>query len=338
MNAVSKDCSEANDSAMDNSFQDAGCFMSNTNFSRDTDDGSPFECRIPTQPGVWVTMLTRGYCEIEIFGRTIQLFPGDCALYVNTLPSYAVCRVPSGEDVDFSGSYFNLDWLGDVCRRHNIEDALELVGQDRFCVKTGGYTCPLLRCVQEFSHPPLSPWLHAVFKESKAIEFLGLVLDIMTSCDDGRERHEKTTLGKKDMGVLERACRILDEKLEEPITVQDLSRLVGVSVKKLNEIFQLSRSCTAGQYIRDLRLQRAIEILQQEKVNVATAAYRVGLTPNYLSWVFRKRFGFAPSELKKSELKKTDEPQARKPGRNSRTVAPLQAAGRASGFGEARAM
>lgn len=57
---------------------------------------------------------------------------------------------------------------------------------------------------------------------------------------------------------------------------------------------------TPNEYIKECRLQRAAELLQDDHVTVAEVAYQVGMgTPQYLSTVFKKRFGVSPSQYQK---------------------------------------
>ncbi len=57
---------------------------------------------------------------------------------------------------------------------------------------------------------------------------------------------------------------------------------------------------TPNEYIKERRLQKAYELLADEHVTVAEAAYQVGMaTPQYLSTTFKKRFGITPTQYQK---------------------------------------
>ena len=54
---------------------------------------------------------------------------------------------------------------------------------------------------------------------------------------------------------------------------------------------------TPNEYIREARLQRAVELLSSDTISVAEVAYQAGLrTPQYFSTVFKKRFGVTPAQ------------------------------------------
>lgn len=65
---------------------------------------------------------------------------------------------------------------------------------------------------------------------------------------------------------------------------------------------------TPNEYIKERRLQRAYELLADERVTVAEAAYQVGMaTPQYLSTTFKKRFGITPTQYQKGEIIRSEE-------------------------------
>jgi AraC-like DNA-binding protein len=53
-------------------------------------------------------------------------------------------------------------------------------------------------------------------------------------------------------------------------------------------------------YIRKIRLQKALELLQTTELNVSEVAYETGFTdPNYFSRTFTEAFGATPSSMRK---------------------------------------
>ena len=55
-----------------------------------------------------------------------------------------------------------------------------------------------------------------------------------------------------------------------------------------------------GEFIKQIRLNKAMELLQSSGYNVAETAYKIGFTsPSQLSRNFKNHFGFPPSKVKK---------------------------------------
>ena len=89
----------------------------------------------------------------------------------------------------------------------------------------------------------------------------------------------------------------------EAFSGKELSRDTGVSVTFINKRLQLVLHKTINQFIREIRLQRAMEMLQQETVTAAEVAYKVGFgSPAYFNTCFSEFFGITPGEVKKRGL------------------------------------
>jgi len=89
---------------------------------------------------------------------------------------------------------------------------------------------------------------------------------------------------------------------------KELSHETAVSVTFLNKRLQFILHKSMSQFIREVRLQRAMEILQQETVTAAEVAYKVGFgSPAYFNTCFSEFFGITPGEVKKRGLTGTKE-------------------------------
>jgi AraC-like DNA-binding protein len=57
---------------------------------------------------------------------------------------------------------------------------------------------------------------------------------------------------------------------------------------------------SANQFVRSIRMQRALELLQNNSASIAEIAYMVGFgDPSYFTKIFSKHFGYLPSDIKK---------------------------------------
>lgn len=89
---------------------------------------------------------------------------------------------------------------------------------------------------------------------------------------------------------------------------KEISREVGVSVTFLNKRLHFVLQKTISQFIREIRLQRAMEMLQQETITAAEVAFKVGFgSPAYFNTCFSEFFGITPGEVKKRGLTGTKE-------------------------------
>jgi len=98
---------------------------------------------------------------------------------------------------------------------------------------------------------------------------------------------------------LERAMRFLAERLDSPVRVPDLARMVGVSSSHLSALF---RTATGGGVLAHqtaLRMSRARTLLDRTGMQVAEVAREVGYSdPLYFSRQFRRTHGLSPTDYR----------------------------------------
>jgi AraC-like DNA-binding protein len=94
---------------------------------------------------------------------------------------------------------------------------------------------------------------------------------------------------------VEKVVAVLRENLSSPPTLDDLGRAVGCSPFHLSRTFSTSTGMTIPQYTRQLRLERAAELLKSGKFNVTEAALEVGYSSlSHFSQAFHEAFGCCP--------------------------------------------
>jgi signal transduction histidine kinase/DNA-binding response OmpR family regulator len=116
-----------------------------------------------------------------------------------------------------------------------------------------------------------------------------------------------------DEKLLQEIMRHLEENLtNSQLSVEDLSRHVGMSRSSLySKLLELTGQ-TPVEYIRSVKLEKAAFLLEKSDMNIAQIAYSVGFsTPNYFAKSFKAKFNMLPSEYmnkmrKESEKKGSD--------------------------------
>lgn len=117
--------------------------------------------------------------------------------------------------------------------------------------------------------------------------------------------------------LLQQIDALIEENLtKEDFGVEELASGIGYSRSHLHRKLHKLAGKTISQYIREYRLEKALEILKEEDLNVSEAAYTVGFSSaTYFSKSFTAYFGFRPSEVKERgkairNPKKTSLPQS----------------------------
>jgi AraC-like DNA-binding protein len=93
----------------------------------------------------------------------------------------------------------------------------------------------------------------------------------------------------------QKVAAILKEDLAEPPSLEEIGRRVGCSHYHLSRIFSQEMGKPLTAYLRELRLERAAELLRTGECNVTEAALEVGYNSlSHFTVAFRETFGCCP--------------------------------------------
>ncbi|MEZ4851212.1 MAG: tetratricopeptide repeat protein [Bacteroidia bacterium] len=101
-----------------------------------------------------------------------------------------------------------------------------------------------------------------------------------------------------DQVFLQKVIDTIEENMgNEQLDLTMLSEAVGMSITHLNRKLNALIGQSGAKMIRSMRMQRAADLLQNQAMTVAEAAFAVGFSePTNFSRNFKKQFGVAPSE------------------------------------------
>lgn len=104
---------------------------------------------------------------------------------------------------------------------------------------------------------------------------------------------------KVERDKLYKAKEILSENLDEPPSLTELSRLIGLNTFRLKKDFKKLFGVPVFKYLQNERMERAHDLLRRKKATVQEAAWHVGYDSlSSFSNAFAKKYGFRPSEVK----------------------------------------
>ena len=114
---------------------------------------------------------------------------------------------------------------------------------------------------------------------------------------DRRDR-QRMQLGAR-LGVyhpkLLKIIQIMEENLEEPLQLEQLVSLAGVSRRQLERLCDTLLHNSPQGYYRKLRLERAQKLLQQTSMHIADVAAACGFnSPSSFSHTYASHFGYSP--------------------------------------------
>ena len=88
----------------------------------------------------------------------------------------------------------------------------------------------------------------------------------------------------------------------EDFGVKELARESGMSLYSLSRKLHSATRKTVNQFIREVRLREALELLQREDITASEVAYKVGFgSPGYFNKCFHEFFGYSPGNVKRGD-------------------------------------
>lgn len=97
----------------------------------------------------------------------------------------------------------------------------------------------------------------------------------------------------------------IDMNYTHKLTVDSISKHVGLNRSYLNSLFKEALGKTIQQYLIEFRIRKACELLENEKLSIGNIARSVGYTdPLLFSKVFKQLQAVSPSEYRKNNLTK----------------------------------
>jgi len=107
------------------------------------------------------------------------------------------------------------------------------------------------------------------------------------------------TVSSLDEELLKKAFKIIEENISnEQFDIPFFCAELGVSRTMLFLKIKAWTNYTPNEFIHEIRLKRAAQLLEQNKLNVSEVSYKVGFNnPKYFSKCFQKRYGETPSQF-----------------------------------------
>lgn len=100
--------------------------------------------------------------------------------------------------------------------------------------------------------------------------------------------------------VLRRAKEFLHDAMARNPGITELSTAVGMNVDHFSRLFKRSTGLAPHQYLGNIRLERAKQLLAEERASIIEIAYEIGYAnPSQFSAFFRKRTGLSPSQFRR---------------------------------------
>ena len=179
----------------------------------------------------------------------------------------------------------NMSALREEFPRVEFSDQLFAIDRDRYTC-TGGVA-------------PLDLMLH-IIKQHQGRDIVPLIseqfiLDRIRNDQDRQHIPLQARVGLFHENLIE-AAALMEANIEEPLSLDEIAALVGVSRRQIERLFKRYVGQVPTKYYLDMRLRRARELLLQTAMSIMEIAVACGFqSPPHFSKCYRNLFGHTPS-------------------------------------------
>ncbi len=108
---------------------------------------------------------------------------------------------------------------------------------------------------------------------------------------------------------------LLNERLTHPWTIEEMAKCVDLSQPHLQKLFKTEIGTPPKTYLRNLRLEKARDMLENGHLQIKQIGLQTGLVnDSHFTRDFKKKFGLTPTEYRKKqwEIEQSKTPDGKK--------------------------
>ncbi|WP_260260749.1 helix-turn-helix domain-containing protein [Vibrio intestinalis] len=174
------------------------------------------------------------------------------------------------------------------------------VDPDNVCNKYDlvSVTAPMVKVVDDIFRSKLSKSANNFYLQGKVMELLAILYHNLThpvkQCDG---------MTSRDMDCIQNAARIIEEHMQEPPSLQDLARQVGINDNKLKRNFKLVFGDTVYGFLYSKRMAKASELLAEGELSVQEVANKIGFKHvGHFSKKFKEQYACSPKDYRRKSV------------------------------------
>jgi AraC-like DNA-binding protein len=261
---------------------------------------------VPGKPMVVLVCTLMGKITYELPGYgNFTLQKGKYGFYY--IPPYTPNHVFFGEEEHHAVYFsFSADFLASFAAQHanfqELYDAQQSHAQRGNVFPVFRIGIEERRILDAIRHSNLIGPAKQIFLQARINDLLVSYFSSLETVDKGHLRIEDQQERFKEIE------KFIQENYHLPLKIQFLSRKASMNLRSFEKGFKAYFGIKAKEYIEQLRVKLATDLLKNSDMPITAIAYHVGFAgTNYFSFVFRKIQHCSPREYRqKSEEKKMD--------------------------------
>ena len=102
-----------------------------------------------------------------------------------------------------------------------------------------------------------------------------------------------------DKDFIEKVLNYINNNIDDPdLSVEVLASKLNLSRSQFYRKIKALTNQTANEFLRNIRIERAKQIIENGNTNISEVCYKVGFsTPSYFTKCFKEHFGILPTEV-----------------------------------------
>jgi AraC-like DNA-binding protein len=171
-------------------------------------------------------------------------------------------------------------------------------GPVKNCVYIGSYNLKIKEQINQLEAISKKGIVRGLLIEGFVHIILALELT-QYSEDQEKLKYDRGSLTTNEMLRVAEISELIKKNPGGALCVAELSRYSRLSPAKLQEGFKLMHGKTVSDYIRQVRVLKAEELIKHTDLNISEVVYSIGFTSrSYFSKIFKQKFNCSPKQYK----------------------------------------
>lgn len=168
------------------------------------------------------------------------------------------------------------------------------------CLAPTAITPTMQTALQQILHCPYEGITKKIYLQGKVFELLALQLEPLLKKNQPKSNRDR--LNPKDIDRIHHAKDILLARLENPPSLLELARAVGLNDYKLKIGFHQVFGTTVFGYLHNYRLERSRQLLEAGDLTVTEVTRAIGFANrSYFATAFKRKFGVNPHDYRRQQ-------------------------------------
>lgn len=214
----------------------------------------------------------------------------DCYVFYSPAPLFM--KIEGGQRLRFRGMYFQESFFEkNGIRLYDSfwEDAKASIASNRI------HAPELLSIFQRIEKCPLTGDAFQIWMRGQGLAAAGHILDLVQRGASASPVY----LTKGEAAAAAKAKQMIQDNICSVPSIPELCKRAALNKNKLQEAFRLTEGKSVGEYIRTLRMELALDMLEKSDMTIQEIANAVGChsISNFYR-IFQERFGDTPQAVR----------------------------------------